>query len=150
MRLGYSERGDRYHMELKIWNINNMEEIPKAVQEKNFTGEFVMRKLAEESNSEEEIYYVVFKKGCKTRPHVHMSEQTLFVTDGIGTVVFVEKMDLDNSGSNAGLARKKYELKKGDIVRIPAGLVHWHGASENNDFSHVAVRKKTPIETIWL
>jgi 4-carboxymuconolactone decarboxylase len=44
----------------------------------------------------------------------------------------------------------EYELKKGDIVRIPAGLVHWHGASEDNDFSHVAVRKKTPIETIWL
>jgi quercetin dioxygenase-like cupin family protein len=150
MRLAYSERGDRYLMELKIWNINNMEEIPKAVQEKNFTGEFVMRKLAEESNSEDEIYYVVFKKGCKTRPHVHMSEQTLFVTDGIGTVAFVEKMDLDNSGSNAGLTRKEYGLKKGDIVRIPAGLVHWHGASEDNDFSHVAVRKKTPIETIWL
>src|SRR5262245_7925718 len=137
-------------MELKIWNINNMEEIPKAVQGKNFTGEFVMRKLAEESNSEEEIYYVEFKKGCKTRPHVHMSEQTLFVTDGIGTVVFVEKIDLDKSGLNAGLARKEYNLEKGDIVRIPAGFVHWHGALEDRDFSHLAVRKKTPIETIWL
>jgi quercetin dioxygenase-like cupin family protein len=127
-----------------------MEEIPKAVQGKNFTGEFVMRKLAEESNSEEEIYHVEFKKGCKTRPHVHMSEQTLFVTDGIGTVVFVEKIDLDKSGSNAGLAKKEYNLEKGDIVRIPAGLVHWHGALEDRDFSHVAVRKKTPIETVWL
>jgi quercetin dioxygenase-like cupin family protein len=137
-------------MELKIWNINNMEEIPKAVQEKNFTGKFVMRKLVEEPNSEEEIYYVEFKKGCKTRPHVHMSEQTLFVTDGVGTVVFVEKIDLDKLGSNVGLARKEYDLIKGDIVRIPAGLVHWHGALEDKDFSHVAVRKKTAIETIWL
>lgn len=137
-------------MELKIWNINNMAEIPKVVQEKNFTGDFVMRKLAEESNSEEEIYYVEFRKGCKTRPHVHMSEQILFVTEGTGTVVFVEKMDLDESEASAGLARKEYDLKKGDIVRIPPGLVHWHGAMEDKDFSHVAIRKKTAIDTIWL
>ncbi len=137
-------------MELKIWNINKMTDIPKMMQEKNFTGDFVMRKLTEESNSEEEIYYVEFKKGCKTRPHVHMSEQTLFVTDGSGTVVFVEKMDLNESDASAGLARKEYELNEGDIVRVPAGLVHWHGALKGKDFAHLAIRKKTTIDTIWL
>jgi len=120
------------------------------MQEKNFAGDFVMRKLTEESNSEEEIYYVEFKKGCKTRPHVHMSEQTLFVIEGSGTVVFVEKMDLNESDASAGLARKEYELNEGDIVRVPAGVVHWHGALEGKDFAHLAIRKKTTIDTSWL
>jgi quercetin dioxygenase-like cupin family protein len=137
-------------MELKKWNIKDMTEVAKTLQEKNFTGDFTMRKLPEEANSEEEIYFVEFRKGCKTRPHIHMSEQILVVTEGKGIVVFVEKMDLNELNGNAGISRKEYEINKGDIVRIPAGLVHWHGAIKDNDFSHIAVRKKTAIDTIWL
>ncbi|HEX9319105.1 MAG TPA: cupin domain-containing protein [Nitrososphaeraceae archaeon] len=137
-------------MELKKWNIKDMTEVAKTLQEKNFTGDFTMRKLPEEANSEEEIYFVEFRKGCKTRPHIHMSEQILVVTEGKGIVVFIEKMDLNESNGNAGISRKQYEINKGDIVRIPAGLVHWHGAIKDNDFSHIAVRKKTATDTIWL
>jgi quercetin dioxygenase-like cupin family protein len=137
-------------MELKKWNIKDMTEVAKTLQEKNFTGDFTMRKLPEEANSEEEIYFVEFRKGCKTRPHIHTSEQILVVTEGKGIVVFVEKMDLNELNGNAGISRKEYEINKGDIVRIPAGLVHWHGAIKDNDFSHIAVRKKTATDTIWL
>ena len=137
-------------MELKKWNINDMKEVAKTQQEKNFTGDFTMRKLPEEANSEEEIYFVEFRKGCKTSPHIHLSEQILIVTEGKGIVVFVEKMDLNVSDGSAGLSKKEYEINKGDIIRVPAGLIHWHGALEDNDFSHVAIRKKTATETIWL
>ncbi len=137
-------------MELKKWNIKDMTEVAKTLQEKNFTGDFTMRKLPEEANSEEEIYFVEFRKGCKTRPHIHMSEQILVVTEGKGIVVFVEKMDPNESNGDAGISTKEYEINKGDIVRIPAGLVHWHGAIKDNDFSHIAVRKKTATDTIWL
>src|SRR5689334_16664299 len=104
-------------MELKKWNINDMKEVAKSKQERNFTGDFTMRKLPEEVNSEEEIYFVEFRKGCKTRPHIHMSEQILIVTEGKGIVVFVEKMDLNESDGSARLSRKEYEINKGDIVR---------------------------------
>ena len=137
-------------MELRKWNVKDMTEVNKAQQEKNFTGDFTMRKLPEEANSEEEIYFVEFRKGCKTRPHIHMSEQILVVSEGKGVVVFVEKMDLNESHESTRLSKKEYEINKGDIVRVPAGLIHWHGALEDNDFSHIAIRKKTATETIWL
>ena len=34
-------------MDLKILNVNNMTEIPKIEHEKHFTGDFMMRKMAE-------------------------------------------------------------------------------------------------------
>lgn len=30
-------------------------------------------------------------------------------------------------------------LKKGSIVKISAGVKHWHGASENSWFTHIAL-----------
>jgi quercetin dioxygenase-like cupin family protein len=137
-------------MELKKWNINDMKEVDKTQQEKNFTGDFTMRKLPEEVDSGEEIYFVEFRKGCKTRPHIHFSEQILIVKEGKGIVVFVEKMDLNESDGSAMLTRKEYEINEGDIVRVPAGLIHWHGALQDKDLSHIAIRKKTVTETIWL
>ena len=137
-------------MDLKILNVNNMIEIPKIEHEKHFTGDFMMRKMAEEITSEEEIYYVEFRSGCTTRPHIHMSEQILIPTEGKGTVVFVEKMDVSDQSGSTRILNKEYEIKKGDIVRVPAGLIHWHGAMKGEDFSHIAIRKKTNVENIWL
>lgn len=30
-------------------------------------------------------------------------------------------------------------LKKGSIVKISAGVKHWHGASENSWFTHISL-----------
>ena len=78
-----------------------------------------------------------------------MSEQILIPTEGKGTVVFVEKMDVSDQSGSTRVLNKEYEIKKGDIVRVPAGLIHWHGAIKGEDFSHIAIRKKTNIENIW-
>ena len=39
------------------------------------------------------------------------------------------------------LIRKKpaKKLIAGDVVYIPAGIKHWHGAAKNSWFSHIAV-----------
>ena len=76
--------------------------------------------------------------------------QILIPTEGKGTVVFVEKMDVSDQSGSTRILNKEYEIKKGDIVRVPAGLIHWHGAMKGEDFSHIAIRKKTNIENIWL
>ncbi|MBM6979772.1 MAG: cupin domain-containing protein [Actinomyces succiniciruminis] len=31
------------------------------------------------------------------------------------------------------------ELKPGDVVNIPAGLKHWHGAAADTAFQHIAL-----------
>jgi quercetin dioxygenase-like cupin family protein len=59
-------------------------------------------------------------------------------------------MDISDQSGSTSILNKEYEIKKGDIVRVPAGLIHWHGAIKGEDFSHIAIRKKTNIENIWL
>jgi quercetin dioxygenase-like cupin family protein len=38
-------------------------------------------------------------------------------------------------------------LKPGDVVKIPEGVKHWHGATRDSWFSHLAISKG---ETEWL
>jgi 4-carboxymuconolactone decarboxylase len=32
-------------------------------------------------------------------------------------------------------------MRHGDVVRIPPGLKHWHGASPNTAMTHVAIQE---------
>mgnify|MGYP002416859960 FL=1 len=42
------------------------------------------------------------------------------------------------------------ELRPGDVVNIPAGVKHWHGAAPDSWFSHLAVEVPgEKAETEW-
>ena len=42
-------------------------------------------------------------------------------------------------------------LKKGDVVRIPPAVEHWHGAAPNSWFVHISVETNLPDnKTDWL
>ena len=112
-------------------------------------------------SQEQEVYYVTFKKGCRTRPHIHATDQTLVAFKGRGIVVLVDKIEINSDGKSAVIKQPPeksssslIELSEGDVVCVPAGTLHWHGALENNSnesglFSHLAIRKRTDEETIW-
>ncbi len=68
---------------------------------------------------------VTFEPGARTAWHAHPLGQTLIVTSGVGRV--------QQWGSPAE------EIRPGDIVRIPPGVKHWHGASPTVGMSHVAI-----------
>jgi 4-carboxymuconolactone decarboxylase len=68
---------------------------------------------------------VTFEPGARTAWHSHPSEQILIITAGIGRV------------QPWGGAIE--EVGAGDVVRIPAGEKHWHGASPRDSMTHVAV-----------
>lgn len=68
---------------------------------------------------------VNFDKGVKNKFHNHTSEQILIVTEGRGIVA------TDSEKVAVGL---------GDIIFIPAGEKHWHGAIKDATFSHLVVR----------
>lgn len=68
---------------------------------------------------------VTFEPGARTAWHAHPLGQTLIVTAGIGRV--------QQWGSPAE------EIRPGDVVWIPAGVKHWHGASRTIGMSHVAI-----------
>ena len=128
--------------------------------------EFDIREIIDANTSQEqEVYYVTFKKGCRTRPHIHASDQTLVAVKGRGIVVLVDKIEINSDGksaiikpllerSSSSSSSSVVELAEGDVVCVPAGTLHWHGALENNSdeseaFSHLAIRKRTDLETIW-
>ena len=79
---------------------------------------------------------VTFEPSCINNWHVHQAGQTLFVTDG--------------RGYYQEYGKPAIELHKGDIVKIPAGVKHWHGASKDSFFSHLAVEDYSKGAPDWL
>ena len=68
---------------------------------------------------------VTFEPGARTAWHTHPLGQTLIVTSGAGRVQrWGDPID---------------EIRLGDVVWIPAGQKHWHGASPTTAMSHVAI-----------
>jgi quercetin dioxygenase-like cupin family protein len=70
---------------------------------------------------------VTFEPGARTAWHTHPFGQTLIVTSGCGWVQFW----------NA----PKQEIRAGDVVWIPPGQKHWHGATSSTAMSHIAIQE---------
>ncbi|WP_349918325.1 cupin domain-containing protein [Aeromonas veronii] len=69
---------------------------------------------------------VVFEPGCRNHWHVHhQGGQILIVTGGRGWY------------QEWGQAPRA--LAAGDVVHIAAGAKHWHGASADSWFAHLAI-----------
>ena len=68
---------------------------------------------------------VTFAPGARTAWHTHPAGQLLIVTSGKGWV------------QQEGKARQ--EMVAGDAVWIPAGVKHWHGATDKAAMRHIAV-----------
>jgi len=68
---------------------------------------------------------VTFEPGCRNNWHTHPAGQVLLVTEGNGWYQEREQT-----------ARA---LGKGDVVVIPSGLEHWHGATRDSWFTHIAI-----------
>jgi quercetin dioxygenase-like cupin family protein len=101
-----------------------------------FTGpEVLLQELLPESE-EFRINIVHFGPGVRNKLHFHSTEQILIVTAGCGIVA---------------TEHQETEVRVGDIVRIPAGEKHWHGATEDSAFAHLYVMLKeseiTQVET---
>ncbi len=68
---------------------------------------------------------VTFEPGCRNNWHSHSGGQLLIVTAG--------------RGYYQAQGRPARELHPGDVVEIPADVVHWHGAAPDSWFAHLAV-----------
>jgi quercetin dioxygenase-like cupin family protein len=70
---------------------------------------------------------VAFEPGARTAWHSHPLGQTLYVIAGVGRVQ-----------SKGGPI---HEIKPGDVVFIPPGEKHWHGASPTTGMVHIAMQE---------
>ena len=125
----------------------------KKVKKDYFTGPVILREISGITKpSEHDIYHVIFKKSARTKLHFHTGGQMLIVTKGKGSLVYYKKM----SGGVSKFKISKTEtinLTSGDVVYIPAKILHTHGSiRKNSDFSHLAVnfysKNRKPV-TVW-
>ncbi|HJX29215.1 MAG TPA: carboxymuconolactone decarboxylase family protein [Thermoanaerobaculia bacterium] len=68
---------------------------------------------------------VTFEPGARSAWHSHPLGQVLIVTAGTGRV--------QQWGGPID------EIRQGDVVRIPPGVKHWHGAAPTTSMAHIAV-----------
>ena len=76
---------------------------------------------------------VMFDAGARTAWHTHPMGQTLIVTSGTGRVQF--------------WGGPIQEIKPGDVVWIPPGQKHWHGAAPATPLTHIAIQEQVDGKT---
>ena len=80
---------------------------------------------------------VTFEASARTAWHSHPLGQTLIVTTGRGWV--------QQWGSQVE------EIRQGDIVWIPPGVKHWHGATASTSMTHIAIQESLNGKTVeWM
>jgi len=81
--------------------------------------------------------FVSFQPGAHTAWHSHPLGQTLIVTEGAGLV--------------QRWAGPIQPIKPGDVIWIPPGVKHWHGAQPQSGMTHVAIAEQLDGKSVeWL
>jgi quercetin dioxygenase-like cupin family protein len=80
---------------------------------------------------------VTFEPGARANWHTHPLGQTLIVTAGLGWV--------------QQLGHPVQEMRPGDVVWIPPGVKHWHGAAATTGVTHIAIQESLDGRNVdWL
>lgn len=113
---------------------------PNTAFAKFFIGKSYLKPL---TNPKETVFIanVTFEPGCRNNWHIHSAksggDQLLLCVEGEGWY--------QEEGKTA------QSLMPGDVVVIPAGVKHWHGAKKDSWFSHLAVEcPGEETSNIWL
>ena len=87
----------------------------------------VMTQVLVSDSKDNFIDTVTFSKGARNRLHTHPVDQVMIVTAGQGIVA---------------TDKEERMVSVGDVILISAGEKHWHGATEDSDFTHLFVLSK--------
>jgi len=95
----------------------------------NFTGSVHVEQLSPAHDpSRVSAGQVTFEPGARTAWHTHPLGQTLIVTAGTGWI--------QQWGGPIE------EIRQRDVVWIPPGTKHWHGATANTSMTHIAIQEQ--------
>ncbi|HEX8015679.1 MAG TPA: cupin domain-containing protein [Flavobacterium sp.] len=109
----------------------------EKITNENFTGSAYLQMLmASDSLNPTSVGNVTFEAGARTKWHLHPGGQILLVTDGVG--YYQEK------------GQPKKVLHKGDVIKCPPNIPHWHGASADTSFVQVAITNNHKGTVVWL
>lgn len=107
-------------------NMTNFNDKGTVAPKELFTGTvYVNMNVKPEDGYNTNIGTVTFSPKARTNWHSHKSGQLLFIIEGTG--YYQEK------GKPIQL------LQKGDVIKIPKNVKHWHGGSHNHSMRHIAM-----------
>ncbi|WP_271004913.1 cupin domain-containing protein [Listeria seeligeri] len=96
-----------------------------------FVGQSYLKTLVADSAINVGVGNVTFEPGCRNNWHIHHDGfQILLVTGGEGWY--------QEEGKAAQF------LQAGDVVVTHDGIKHWHGATNDSWFEHIAITAGTP------
>lgn len=73
---------------------------------------------------------ITFTPGSRNKFHTHGGEQIIYVTEGKGILATKDK---------------EYIVTPGTLVYIPPGEAHYHGATKDSSFTHIAILEPNEI-----
>jgi quercetin dioxygenase-like cupin family protein len=80
---------------------------------------------------------VYFEPGARSNWHIHGAGQILIITDGVGF--------------HQIKGQPKQTIKKGDVVKCPPNVMHWHGASPDTGMQQLFIVPNTEKGIVqWL
>lgn len=96
-----------------------------------FIGQSYLQSLIADPQIPVGVSNVTFEPGCRNNWHIHHDGfQLLLVTGGEGWY------------QEAG--KEAQRLKAGDVITTHDGVKHWHGATKDSWFEHIAITAGTP------
>ena len=88
-------------------------------------GDVRLRQLVGADHTDEvRVLYVYFEPGGANLLHTHTFDQILYIVEGEGIVA---------------TETEEHRVSAGDIVVVPAGEQHWHGATAESAMAHLAI-----------
>ncbi len=104
----------------------------------NFTGNaWATPLVANDSTYNTLIGNVYFEPGARSNWHTHPSGQILIITDGVGY--------------HQIKGQPRQTIRKGDVMKCPPNVLHWHGASPDTGMQQMYILPKTEKGIVtWL
>lgn len=130
--------GNTQSVENKTSEMNNqIFEKGEKIANDNFTGTAWLNNLVTaDSINQNAVGSVTFEPGARTKWHSHPAGQIILALDGVG--YYQEE------------GKEKVVIRKGEVVKCPVDVPHWHGASADTAFVQVAITGREKGETVWL
>ena len=107
---------------MKVVRISDVE--ARESTDKIFRGQVSIQHIIGQNKDELRVINVNFSPGAVNIFHTHTFDQVLYVTEGTGIVA---------------TENEEITVTPGTLIFIPAGEKHWHGATKDSAFSHIAV-----------
>lgn len=129
---------------IKKIKINDHLQIDKTGHQ---AGKIRLKRLSESFSTREfKSYFIEFEKGARSKIHLHDVDQLIVGMAGRGKVVILSKINHTKKEHSLEV-QKILNLEEGEAILVPAGTLHWHGATEIQNSSQLSFMKDG--NTFW-